>query len=747
LVTAVGKMLVTQDPKDKESALRNDSIYNADTAGTSMSRVRELANHLRAHAAQVARHFLTNEIPSRGKDELRFGSRGSMCVHQDTGRWTDFENHTHGDMLDLVRRHVGDDLQDAVEWARTHTNFKSNGAEHADAWFINGHDRAEPKTNGHAHEEDEPVDGPAIDDVSDLVPTPGTIVQAYHESRLLNGAEDVMYRPRSRSNPDFGAQVCLLRDPAGNIVAQHETLLDANGRKASIPMPKRFVRGSRVAANRAAMRLPGDDKVIVLTEGAEDAVSIWQVTGIETWAVFGVGNFAGAPVNAGDTVIIARDRDAPDKPATKTVIDAVYALKKRGVRVLLAMPPEGFKDANDLLVRGGADAVREYVDSARVYSPMMRAYRKVDTLLQKREYLVKGLFLKNYVYSMTGKKGTGKTAVAVLIMAHISLGWECAGRKVSKSRVLFLAGENPDETEKRLFRTCEVLGLDELPDVVFMPGKSELFADARAREAFLLDAREQGPFGLVVVDSAQEFYPFEDENSRGLQKKYASMIRETLTTLPGNPAVLILAHPVKNPITNHLEPAGGGSFGNATDGNVALIENNDVLTMQVSGGKWRGCREPEPIYFRRKVEKIDGLRDEDGDPFDTVRAEFVGEEDMEKAESAMHAEETRLLKVMFAHPGESLFAYAEMLSKKKDRVRYVMVDRVGSLKAQGLVEVGDSGHYELTKKGKKSAQNRKDPGPDPDVPNGTLHGVDEARAADRETEEKESRRKKTESFT
>jgi len=102
---------------------------------------------------------------------------------------------------------------------------------------------------------------------------------------------------------------------------------------------------------------------VILAEGVENALSVWQATGQETWACLGVANIARAPVPEGTTVIIASDGDADDSKAGAKLRETAAALRQRGCQVAVARPPRG-KDANDLLLEGGDDAVRALIAKA-----------------------------------------------------------------------------------------------------------------------------------------------------------------------------------------------------------------------------------------------------------------------------------------------------------------------------------------------------------------------------------------------
>jgi hypothetical protein len=104
----------------------------------------------------------------------------------------------------------------------------------------------------------------------------------------------------------------------------------------------------------------------VLCEGVETALSVWQATGQEVWACLGISNIARAPVPDKATVILAHDGDAPGSRAEGQIIRAATALALRGLRVLIATPPEG-EDFNDMLQREGEDAIRNRIAGAEPF--------------------------------------------------------------------------------------------------------------------------------------------------------------------------------------------------------------------------------------------------------------------------------------------------------------------------------------------------------------------------------------------
>jgi hypothetical protein len=104
---------------------------------------------------------------------------------------------------------------------------------------------------------------------------------------------------------------------------------------------------------------------LILAEGVETAMSIWEATGRETRACLGIANIGRAPVPDAAPVVIARDGDEPGSKADRALVQAVNALRARGHSICVAIPPTG-EDFNDVLAKQGPDGVKRLIDDAKV---------------------------------------------------------------------------------------------------------------------------------------------------------------------------------------------------------------------------------------------------------------------------------------------------------------------------------------------------------------------------------------------
>jgi hypothetical protein len=196
-------------------------------------------------------------------------------------------------------------------------------------------------------------------------------------------------------------------------------------------------------------------------------------------------------------------------------------------------------------------------------------------------------------YTLCGNTGHGKTAVGLNLTASVATGVRFAGLEVRQGAVLFFAGENPDNVKTQWIALCADLGLD--PDrlaVHFHPGPFSL----RLAAAALAEAAARIPnLRLIVIDTLQAFFGGGDDNSNIEMLEAARQFR-ALTELPGNPTVIVPAHPVKKAARDNLVPRGGSSFLNEVDGNLSIWATDEKIATLDWQGKFRGASF-EPISF------------------------------------------------------------------------------------------------------------------------------------------------------
>ncbi|WP_419738644.1 AAA family ATPase [Ruegeria sp.] len=363
------------------------------------------------------------------------------------GLWRDYSAGEGGDLLDLVARafcglgSAREDFPRVLEEAARYCGLATDRPVDMTALAVRSAQRARDARI--AEQKDAARRAALVKALAGrAVPVEGTAAGAYLASRGITAlpGDAVAYVPPVPGvgvlSPEHAALVVWAKNDAGEITGGQRILVTPDGSKvetdagtptavvgtptAIVGTPTAVVRkpsfgaiGGSVA--RFAAREGLEDGPLVIAEGPESALSIWQSTGFETWAVFGVSGFKSAPAPLDREVILAPDRDAPDSPAGRAFRKAVAHHLARiegagqGGRLSIAVAPEpvGSKqDLNDTLMRedGGADAVRAAIAGARAVkaclSPGLNAGQRAaaEAMLDAARLTL-----------VTGHAGVGKT--------------------------------------------------------------------------------------------------------------------------------------------------------------------------------------------------------------------------------------------------------------------------------------------------------------------------------------------------
>jgi hypothetical protein len=316
-------------------------------------------------------------------------------------------------------------------------------------------------------------------------------------------------------------------------------------------------------------------------------------------------------------------------------------------------------------------------------------------------YLWDGILLQGYVYSYTARTGEGKTAVALALSAAIALGKEFSGHEVAQGRVLYFAGENPDDVRMRWIAMAQHKNFDaDFIDVHFISGTFDI---AKLEKKIRAEVEALGGVSLIIIDTGPAFFQGESENDNVDMIAHAEMLRR-LKDVAGNPTVLVPTHPVKNAGNDALVPRGGGGFLNAMDGNLCQWKEDMLVTMHYQG-KFRGV-DFEPMTFDLDSVIARKLIDSKGRHIPTVIAHDLSKEDQRERKSALRSDEDDILMLLNEQKGSISYSdIAELLAwitprkePNKSKVQRVMK----SLVKAKLVEIERDGAV-LTSKGKKAA--------------------------------------------
>lgn len=315
------------------------------------------------------------------------------------------------------------------------------------------------------------------------------------------------------------------------------------------------------------------------------------------------------------------------------------------------------------------------------------------------DYLIDGIFQRGFCYSITGKTGTGKTAVKLTVAAHIEIMRPLGKLEVAGGRVLYLAGENPTDIRMRWLGLTHSMGLD--PDklrVHFIDGAFKL---SEIGERIYAETVSCGfEWTMIAVDTSAAFSESDDENDNIQAGRHARMMR-SLCTFPGNPTVLVGCHPTKRAGDDDLIPRGGGAFLAEVDGNVAL-RRQDNLIVASALGKFRG---PEfaPLSFELETVTHPRLIDSRGRPIKTVIAKHVTMDGAERLEAQAEVDADRVLRAIDRHPRARLTDLAKDLGwfLRDGSPHHMKVKRAAVILAKAKLVEERRDRWALTAKGQK----------------------------------------------
>jgi hypothetical protein len=318
------------------------------------------------------------------------------------------------------------------------------------------------------------------------------------------------------------------------------------------------------------------------------------------------------------------------------------------------------------------------------------------------DYLIDGILQRRFIYSNTGRTGGGKTAISLLMAAHVALAKPIGRCGVEKGRVLYFAGENPDDIRMRWIVMAAEMGFDiDTIDVLFIPG---VFKISQLIDRIVQEVTDFGAGGvsLVIVDTSAAYFEGDAENDNVQLGVHARRLRDSLTKLPGGPTVVVNCHPAKNAGDDNLIPRGGGAFLAEVDGNLTCKKQDEAVELHTQG-KFRG---PDfaPINFVLRTVTSPALKDSKGRCIPSVIALPLSDIGQEEIATMNRTNENKLLAALAVNPGASQAALATKLGwfLRDGSPHKMMVSRaIDKLVKHKFIRRGRDGP-ELTDQGRKS---------------------------------------------
>jgi AAA domain len=315
------------------------------------------------------------------------------------------------------------------------------------------------------------------------------------------------------------------------------------------------------------------------------------------------------------------------------------------------------------------------------------------------QYLIEGILQQRRIYSLTGKTGDGKTALQLYLAYLFATAAPLGQREIEQCRVLYLAGENPDDVRARWIAMSDVLEFDaDTIDVHFVEG---VFSVSGLLDRVREEAQAIGGFGAVVVDTSAAFFEGDEENDNVQLGSHARLLRN-LTEIAGHPLVLVGCHPIKS--GENLLPRGGGAFMAEMDGNLTCKKLSDEIIELHWSGKYRGPSF-DPVLFKIMSITSDLVKDAKGRLVPSVMVRPTDDATLDYLEEQLGDDHDQVLLLLDTTPGMSQAKIADALGwvSKYGQDKAKVNRALARLVKHRLSEKDIRGKYALTEKGRKSA--------------------------------------------
>ena len=282
--------------------------------------------------------------------------------------------------------------------------------------------------------------------------------------------------------------------------------------------------------------------------------------------------------------------------------------------------------------------------------PKLKTLEELFVEYKPPHYLIEGILQKGYLYTPTGRSGSGKTVAAIRIGMDVAAGNPVGTFATEQCNVAFFAGENPALVTNRLIILCEKMGWD--PKAIPFFTYSDTFKLDVGFDRVIEDADRIGGFGLIIVDTFSAYCRENgiEENDNNAMGKWVKDVLRKLSQLPGNPCIVALSHPNrssgKNPATkDDLIPRGAYATLGEVDGNITVWREGNVIEIEAHAEKFRGA--PFGALKMKMISALsDKYRDTKGKPLNEIYADYVTDDEIEREEDRQENTDITILRGM-----------------------------------------------------------------------------------------------------
>lgn len=323
--------------------------------------LKEIIRELNLQAEYFAPFILKQEPSDKSSNSFRFGENGKIAVYTQgpkRGKWVDFSADRRGDMLDLIAYVNGktkagkEEIDFAKNWLRIPENKRSVEHVNISREKAKENEKKRQDTALWIYEKSEKITAGGILYLKNRGLMPDPIIRGRFIPKSILIEKMRVAEADLVGIDGLDSLIFPSRNHLGVITAIQQ-VLTYQGKKAAIKTPK-ITNGILLGSG---IRF-GSGEHVILSEGPETGLSLYQSTSIPTVVALGRVNLAliefGPEVKR---VSIAADLGEPGEKAAQL---AFKTLTERGkaVRIIRPILDDPKADFNDQLQKMGADSIR-----------------------------------------------------------------------------------------------------------------------------------------------------------------------------------------------------------------------------------------------------------------------------------------------------------------------------------------------------------------------------------------------------
>ena len=296
----------------------------------------------------------------KGAPPRKQGSCVIALKGQHAGDWHDFDGNQGGGPLSTIEEGTGHTGRDLLAYA----------ADLA-GWSPGAPIRQAPPAIAKPERDTAREIAFILDHAKPIVGTPA---EAYLRGRGLDVPDhaDLLAHldlTHWETKAGYPALIGIVRNRAGNVVAIHRTYLHSDtawsDKVAKAPVAKPRMMLGKTGGGAVRLAPLGQSGVLALSEGIETGLAVMAACpGLAVWATLSTSGLEQVQLPAeAKRIIILADHDASGA-GLRAAETTARRLRAEAREVAIALPPEAGHDFNDVLLRGGPEAVRAVIGSA-----------------------------------------------------------------------------------------------------------------------------------------------------------------------------------------------------------------------------------------------------------------------------------------------------------------------------------------------------------------------------------------------